>query len=116
MQKMLKKKNSLIKINLKKKLFLILAYGIILKVPPLNAFFHNIFFPIGAFILAILLWLFVISGDQYTMVLDLQIEARNLNSQKTYKITNYTPPHWSKSIEILINSLDYNFIEKRKGE
>jgi len=39
-----------------------------------------------------------------------------LNSQKTYKITNYTPPHWSKSIEILINSLDYNFIEKRKGE
>ncbi len=55
-----------------------------MKVPPLNAFFHNIFFPIGAFSLAILLWLFVISGDQYTMVLDLQIEARNLNSQKTY--------------------------------
>ena len=31
-----------------------------------------------------LLWLFVVSGDQYTMMLDLPIEARNLNSQKTY--------------------------------
>lgn len=49
-----------------------------------GTFFKNIAFPIGAFLLAILLWLFVISGNQYTMMLDLPIEARNLNSQKTY--------------------------------
>ena len=55
-----------------------------MKIPSLNTYFHNIFFPIGAFSLATLLWLFVISGDQYTMVLDLPIEARNLNAQKTY--------------------------------
>jgi len=55
-----------------------------LKVPSHNTYFHNIFFPIGAFSLATLLWLFVISGDQYTMILDLPIEARNLNAQKTY--------------------------------
>ena len=54
------------------------------KIPPLNTFFHNIFFPIGAFSLATLLWLFVISDNQYTMVLDFPIEARNLNAQKTY--------------------------------
>ncbi len=55
-----------------------------MKVPSHNTYFHNIFFPIGAFSLATLLWLFVISGDQYTMILDLPIEARNLNAQKTY--------------------------------
>ena len=55
-----------------------------MKVPNLNSYFHNIFFPIGAFSLATLLWLFVISGDQYTMLLDIPIEARNLNAQKTY--------------------------------
>ena len=49
-----------------------------------NLFFKNIFFPIGAFLLAVLLWLFVISGNEYTMMLDVPIEARNLNSQKTY--------------------------------
>ena len=45
---------------------------------------HNIFFPLGAFSLASLLWIFVISGNQYTMVLDFPIEARNLNVQKAY--------------------------------
>ena len=55
-----------------------------MKLPILSPYFHNIFFPIGAFSLATLLWLFVISGDQYTMILDLPIEARNLNAQKTY--------------------------------
>ena len=54
------------------------------KIPPQSSFFRNIFFPIGAFSLATLLWLFVISDDQYTMVLDFPIEARNLNAQKTY--------------------------------
>ena len=55
-----------------------------MKVPFLKSFFNNIFFPIGAFCLATLLWLFVISGNQYTMILNLVIEARNLNAQKTY--------------------------------
>jgi len=55
-----------------------------LKVPQFNSFFHNIFFPLGAFSLATILWLFVISGDQYTMIIDFPIEARNLNAQKTY--------------------------------
>ena len=49
-----------------------------------SSFFKNLAFPVGAFLLAVLLWLFVISGDQYTMMLELPIEARNLNSQKTY--------------------------------
>tara|TARA_B100000470_G_scaffold28839_1_gene18878 strand:- start:2932 stop:3903 length:972 start_codon:yes stop_codon:yes gene_type:complete len=55
-----------------------------LKIPQFNSFFHNIFFPLGAFSLATILWLFVISGDQYTMIIDFPIEARNLNAQKTY--------------------------------
>ncbi len=54
------------------------------KIKFFSSFFKNIAFPLGAFLLAILLWLFVISGDQYSMMLDLPIEARNLNSQKTY--------------------------------
>ncbi len=55
-----------------------------MKVPSLSSYFRNLFFPIGAFSLATLLWLFVISGNHYTMILDLSIEARNLNAQKTY--------------------------------
>ena len=54
------------------------------KISFFTSFFKNIAFPVGAFLLAMLLWLFVVSGDQYTMMLDLPIEARNLNSQKTY--------------------------------
>ena len=49
-----------------------------------SSFFNNIVFPVGAFFLAVLLWLFVISGNNYTMMLDIPIEARNLNAQKTY--------------------------------
>lgn len=55
-----------------------------MKIPQFNSFFHNLFFPLGAFSLATILWLFVISGDQYTMIIDFPIEARNLNAQKTY--------------------------------
>jgi len=62
-----------------------------LKIPQFNSLFHNIFFPLGAFSLATILWLFVISGDQYTMIIDFPIEARNLNAQKTYlkEVPNY---------------------------
>ena len=49
-----------------------------------SSFFDNLIFPVGAFFLAVLLWLFVISGNNYTMMLDMPIEARNLNAQKTY--------------------------------
>ncbi len=55
-----------------------------IKINFFTSFFKNIAFPVGAFFLAMLLWLFVVSGDQYTMMLDLPIEARNLNSRKTY--------------------------------
>ena len=62
-----------------------------MKIPQLNSFFYNIFFPLGAFSLATILWLFVISGDQYTMIIDFPIEARNLNAQKAYlkEVPNY---------------------------
>jgi len=62
-----------------------------LKIPQFNSLFHNIFFPLGAFSLATILWLFVISGDQYTMIIDFPIEARNLNAQKAYlkEVPNY---------------------------
>ena len=62
-----------------------------MKIPQFNSFFHNIFFPLGAFSLATILWLFVISGDQYTMIIDFPIEARNLNAQKAYlkEVPNY---------------------------
>jgi len=49
-----------------------------------SSFLNNIFFPVGAFFLAVLLWFFVVSGNNYTMMLDIPIEARNLNAQKTY--------------------------------
>ncbi len=38
-----------------------------------------------AFGLALLLWIFVVSKNEYTMVLDLPIEARNLSVQKAHK-------------------------------
>ena len=52
--------------------------------PQIKSFIQNVFFPIGAFCLAVVLWIFVISGEQYTMILELPIEARNLNVQKAY--------------------------------
>ena len=55
-----------------------------IKFEVLGSYFKNIAFPVGAFLLATILWLFVVSGDQYTMIIDLPIEARNLNAQKAY--------------------------------
>jgi len=46
---------------------------------------QKIALPIGAFSLAILLWVFVVSENEYTMIIDLPIEARNLNVQKAHK-------------------------------
>ena len=42
-------------------------------------------FSFGAFLLATLLWIFVVSDNEYTMLLDFPIEARNLNVQKAHK-------------------------------
>ena len=39
----------------------------------------------GALGLALLLWIFVVSQNEYTLILDLPIEARNLNVQKAHK-------------------------------
>ncbi|MGY8787721.1 MAG: hypothetical protein ACKVH5_05425, partial [Fidelibacterota bacterium] len=39
----------------------------------------------GAFGLALLLWVFVVSENEYTLAMDLPIEARNLNVQKAHK-------------------------------
>ena len=39
----------------------------------------------GAFGLSLLLWVFVVSENEYTLVLDLPIEARNLSAQKAHK-------------------------------
>ena len=40
---------------------------------------------LGAFGLSMLLWVFVVSENEYTMVMDLPIEARNLSVQKAHK-------------------------------
>ena len=37
-----------------------------------------------------------------------------LNSQKTYDLVDFNPPHWRKSIDILFNSLDYQLLKKLK--
>ncbi len=41
--------------------------------------------PFGSLILAILLWLFVVSEKEYNLILDLPIEARNLSAQMAHK-------------------------------
>jgi hypothetical protein len=41
--------------------------------------------PIGAFGLAFLLWIFVVSGNTYSTIMQLPIEARNLNAQKAHR-------------------------------
>ena len=53
---------------------------------PISLIFREKFsFSFGAFLLATLLWVFVVSDNEYTMLLDFPIEARNLNVQKAHK-------------------------------
>lgn len=40
---------------------------------------------LGAVGLALLLWVFVVSENEYSMIIDMPIEARNLNAQKAHK-------------------------------
>jgi len=56
-----------------------------LKKPIESLFGQKIPLFMGAFGLALLLWVFVVSENEYTLVLDLPIEARNLNVQKAHK-------------------------------
>ena len=64
----------------------------------------------GALILAISLWLFVISNNTYNMVVDMPIEARNLSAQhalnkevpKVAKVYG-VPPVVNKSIPALVS-------------
>ena len=56
-----------------------------LKQPIESLFKQKIYLSIGAFGLALLLWIFVVSENEYTMVIELPIEARNLNAQKAHK-------------------------------
>jgi len=46
---------------------------------------RKIAIPFGSLILALLLWLFVVSGNEYDLILDLPIEARNLSAQMAHK-------------------------------
>ena len=45
----------------------------------------EIVIPFGSLILALLLWIFVVSEKEYNMLLDLPIEARNLSAQMAHK-------------------------------
>ena len=56
------------------------------KINFFTSFFKNIAFPIGAFFLAMLLWLFVVSGDQYTMMLDLPFKSYILQNYSDIKL------------------------------
>ena len=55
------------------------------KKPIDSLFFKRIAMPLGAFGLALLLWIFVVSENEYTMMMDFPIEARNLNVQKAHR-------------------------------
>ena len=57
----------------------------VLKKPIDSQFSQKITLPLGAFSLALLLWIFVVSGNEYVMAIDLPIEARNLSAQKAHR-------------------------------
>ena len=50
-----------------------------------STYLSKIGLSIGAFGLSMLLWVFVVSENEYTMIMDLPIEARNLSVQKAHK-------------------------------
>ena len=55
------------------------------------AYFQRLFLPLGAFCLALLLWVFVVSENEYSMIFEIPIEARNLSAQKAHReeVPNY---------------------------
>ncbi len=56
-----------------------------LKKPIDSLFSQRIALSLGAFGLALLLWIFVVSENEYVMAMDLPIEARNLSAQKAHR-------------------------------
>jgi len=67
----------------------------------------------GAFGLALLLWIFVVSENEYTLILDLPIEARNLNVQKAHK--EEVPPSASVRLRGTGRDLFKSFLLKNFG-
>ena len=67
----------------------------------------------GALGLALLLWIFVVSQDEYTLILDLPIEARNLNVQKAHK--EEVPPNASVRLRGTGRDLFKSFLLKNFG-
>ena len=55
------------------------------KKPSKPLFIQKLGLFIGSFSLALVLWIFVVSENDYTMIIELPIEARNLSSQKAHK-------------------------------
>ena len=67
----------------------------------------------GALGLALLLWIFVVSQNEYTIILDLPIEARNLNVQKAHK--EEVPPSASVRLRGTGRDLFKSFLLKNFG-
>ena len=67
----------------------------------------------GAFGLSILLWVFVVSENEYTLILDLPIEARNLNVQKAHQ--EEVPPYASVRLRGTGRDLFKSFLLKNFG-
>ena len=67
----------------------------------------------GAFGLALLLWIFVVSENEYNLILDLPIEARNLNVQKAHK--EEVPPTASVRLRGTGRDLFKSFLLKNFG-
>ena len=67
----------------------------------------------GAFGLSLLLWVFVVSENEYTLILDLPIEARNLNVQKAHQ--EEVPPYASVRLRGTGRDLFKSFLLKNFG-
>ncbi|MAV96698.1 MAG: hypothetical protein CMG06_06110 [Candidatus Marinimicrobia bacterium] len=67
----------------------------------------------GAFGLSLLLWIFVVSENEYTLILDLPIEARNLNVQKAHQ--EEVPPYASVRLRGTGRDLFKSFLLKNFG-
>jgi len=50
-----------------------------------SVFFEKLSTPLITFNLALLLWIFVVSNNEYSMVIDIPIEARNLSALKAHR-------------------------------
>ena len=63
--------------------------------------------------IGIILWIFVVSQNEYTLILDLPIEARNLNVQKAHK--EEVPPSASVRLRGTGRDLFKSFLLKNFG-